>query len=370
MKSRPKPFVRIVAALLTGVALPVAAARPAVATPREQQWYLDRINVPQAHTVSLGEGVLIGMFLAGVDTSRPELAGRVRPGKYVGNRARVKDRPPGIDGGPSDADTGLAGLVVAAGGAGPLGVAPRAEIQPISHPVGEKRVSAALRWLVDHGAKVIDMSGGFSITDDVTAIDGIRYALANDVVVIMDARSADRLPDTATTGVLVVGGINEEGRRGSFGRIDLAAPGATLGLTGLTNFNTTTGYGPLPVPGDLQASAIVAGVAALVRSRHPDLNAASVIDRLLNTARDAGPAGPDDTYGAGVVDAGAAVLSDRPPVTVNPLGDPGPPRESLLDRVGGGVAFAVAGLCCFLVVVAVVGVLLVLVRARRRHRAG
>ncbi|MEO3745256.1 S8 family serine peptidase [Plantactinospora sp. B5E13] len=366
--------IRIAAALLTAATLPFVAAGPAAAAPpRDQQWYLDRIGVPEAQTVARGDGVLVGMFLASVDTSRPELAGRIRPNKYVRANGTVDDRPESaVSTAGRERDTGLAGLVAAAGGDGPLGVAPRAEIQPINGPIGEGSVSVALRWLVDQGAKVIDMSGGFTVDDNVRAIDGIRYAVANDVVVIMDAEHADRLAEPATTGVLVVGGVNEAGERNgrtSFGsRIDLAAPGATLGLVGLTDPGANGGYGPITAAGDQQASAIVAGVAALIRSRSPELNAASVVDRLLHTARDAGPAGPDSSFGAGIVDAGAAVTSDRPAVTENPLGDPGPPEgESLLDRIGGTLTVVVASLCCLLVVVVVVG-LLILLRVRRRRR--
>ena len=55
------------------------------------------------------------------------------------------------------------------------------------------------------------------------------------------------------------------------------------------------------------AAPIVAGIVALVRAAHPDLDAANVINRVIATARDVGPAGADFTYGYGLVDAAAAV---------------------------------------------------------------
>ncbi|GIF00001.1 S8 family serine peptidase [Paractinoplanes rishiriensis] len=340
--------------LLAAVAAVVLAAPPSTAP--AGQWHLDRIGVPQAQAVSQGDGVLVGMFLASVDTTLPALGGRVRPGKYVGSGGEIKDRPASADTeAGKEASTALAGLVVAQGTGGVLGVAPRAEIQPINGPVGEEKVSQALRWLTDQGAKVIDMSGGFTVDKDTKSIDGVNYALSKNVVVILDARQADRLDRDATTGVLVVGGVTEKGERDSGdsfdSRIDLSAPGATLGLQGVT--------GPVAAQGDQQASAITAGVAALILAKDPQLSAPSVLDRLIGTAKDAGPAGKDSTFGAGVVDAAAAVTADRVPVAENPLGDPGPPEGDGLPVILVGAAVAVAA-------VLLVVVLWLVLRRRRR----
>ena len=73
------------------------------------------------------------------------------------------------------------------------------------------------------------------------------------------------------------------------------------------------------------AAPIVAGVAALVRSAHPDLNAANVINRLIRTATPAAGATsvPDPLYGYGLVDAAAAVNAVVPVVDQNPMGSLG-----------------------------------------------
>ncbi|HTJ35734.1 MAG TPA: S8 family serine peptidase, partial [Dactylosporangium sp.] len=57
------------------------------------------------------------------------------------------------------------------------------------------------------------------------------------------------------------------------------------------------------------AAAIVSGVLALIWSKYPGLDADGVVDRLLRTARDAGPPGRDDQFGAGVVDPYAALTA-------------------------------------------------------------
>lgn len=62
------------------------------------------------------------------------------------------------------------------------------------------------------------------------------------------------------------------------------------------------------------ATAIVAGAAALIRSRYPDLPAQEVAHRLTATAIDKGPPGRDDEYGYGVIDLVAALTADVPPL--------------------------------------------------------
>lgn len=66
--------------------------------------------------------------------------------------------------------------------------------------------------------------------------------------------------------------------------------------------------------GTSDATAIVAGAAALVRSKYPYLPASEVVHRLTATAVDKGPPGRDDEYGYGVIDLVAALTADVPPL--------------------------------------------------------
>jgi subtilisin family serine protease len=65
------------------------------------------------------------------------------------------------------------------------------------------------------------------------------------------------------------------------------------------------------VAGTSQAAPHVAGIAALLVSL--GLRGQAAADRILATATDAGAAGPDDVYGAGIANARAAVAGLKPP---------------------------------------------------------
>jgi len=65
---------------------------------------------------------------------------------------------------------------------------------------------------------------------------------------------------------------------------------------------------------------LVAGGAALIRSKYPELKAPDVINRILKTARDTGAAGVDNLYGYGIINANAAVNNPVASVSENPLG--------------------------------------------------
>ena len=72
--------------------------------------------------------------------------------------------------------------------------------------------------------------------------------------------------------------------------VDVVAPGtglAALGITGTGQFNAT---------GTQYAAAFVAGEAALVRARYPDLTAAQVVHQIETTADQIGPTAPSASF--------------------------------------------------------------------------
>lgn len=359
-----------VAVALAGTVLPAA---PALASPRDQQWYLDEMHVTEAHRVTRGDGVTIGLLTNGLPAAHPDLDGRVLPamrrkgGLFGGIEKAPADYP--LDDPPAVAEMGL---MVARGGPGLLGVAPDAKVQPVICPGLADDTDICLRWLVDHGADVIDLS--HAVFPDLDAgFDGIRYALAKDVVVVMALEDGTQLPAGQRKGVLLVGGLERGGKVPADATVakdvSVRAPGGgPIGSTAENRVVTIDpsspgGYGtPVTFDGDRAAAALVTGVVALVRAKDPGLDAPSVIDRVLRTAKDLGPSGRDDTFGYGMVDAAAAATATTAPVAANPLGDPGKPDTEWItwQRV-------VAAGAVVLLLGAIAAAVLV-VRSRRRRR--
>lgn len=210
---------------------------------------------------------------------------------------------------------------------GIVGVAPAADLLAISlwiegpgsgpNPAGipvDEQVPKAVHWAVDNGADVINMSLGSTSTAWPESWDeAFLYAEQNDVVIIAAAGNRagglTQVGAPATIpGVLAVAGLDRAGRASAEASsegisIAVAAPSENLvgGLPGglYADWSGTSGAAPL-----------VSGVAALIRSRYPELSAAEVVNRIVDTARDAGEPGFDTLYGYGVLDVAAAVGKD------------------------------------------------------------
>ncbi len=120
-------------------------------------------------------------------------------------------------------------------------------------------------------------------------------------------------------GVLTVAGVDENGTASW----DASAQGITIGVAAPSEslVGVVPGGGHVIWSGTSGATPIVAGIVALVRAAHPDLDADNVIQRVVATADDAGPPGADFSYGYGLVDATQAVSAEVATVTENPMGD-------------------------------------------------
>ncbi|UMB71894.1 type VII secretion-associated serine protease mycosin [Mycobacterium paraterrae] len=141
--------------------------------------------------------------------------------------------------------------------------------------------------------------------------------------------------------------------------VGIAAPGTdVVGLSPRDDSLVNAIDGPdnsLLVPaGTSFSTAIVSGVAALVRAKYPNLSAHQIIDRLIRTAR-APARGVDNQVGHGIVDPVAALTWDVPEGSVLPKDSakplklpPAPPPRNMVPvwvAAGGlGGALILAGL--------------------------
>jgi subtilisin family serine protease len=285
---------------------------------RPHQWGLDLIHADAAHSVSTGAGAMVAVVDTGIDASHPDLAGRVGPGiDFVDGDATPQD-----DNGHG---THVSGIIAAdaGNGVGVDSVAPGATIMPVrvldgSGSGGASTVAQGIDWATEHGADVINLSlgstlplPGLGVPDDISA--AVQRAVDHGVIVVA-ASGNDGLPfcenSTAQGKVLCVGAVDKRGARtfySSFGQgLGLVAPGgSTLPGTDEDVLSTFNDGGYQELAGTSQATPHVSGVAALLVSK--GIRGQAAVQRILATATDLGPPGPDAQYGAGLVNAQAAV---------------------------------------------------------------
>lgn len=294
----------------------VLAPRPAAAQEPHDQ--LAELGAAEAWQYSTGDGVTVAVLDSGVDGEHPDLAGRVLPGTDL-----VDGSTDGrVD--PVGHGTAVASLVAGAGDPG-TGLAPDASILPVRVLDEQNRyrsaatVAEGVIWAVEHGAEVINLSLGGARESPVLA-DALAYAMDRDVVVVACTGNAtgDEYQEVwypaREPGVVAVSGL-----AGSEGwRLSLTGPETVLGAPAVVT-GAQAGGGYREARGTSFSAALVAGAAALIRARWPELPAADVVNRLVATARDVAAPGRDPVSGFGAVDPVAALTREVPAVAANPL---------------------------------------------------
>ncbi|MEU8181833.1 type VII secretion-associated serine protease mycosin [Micromonospora sp. NPDC049047] len=330
----------LVAAFSTVVTLAaptMLASSPSPATPaaliRDKQWHLAYLRATEAQKVSRGSGVIVAVPDTGVDP-HPDLRNNLLPGKDT--------IPGGVGDGRRDLDshgTSMAGLIAAhgqGGNSGALGIAPEAKILPIfdSPPGGNGEpddLAQGIEFAIANGADVISISSVGSSSSRLR--QAVRAARESNIVIVAGVGNLPRDQTigypASEEGVIAVGGIGRDGLHAAISvtgpRVDVAAPAVDIYSTSYDGkYSKGTGTS--------SATAIVAGAAALIRSKYPHLPAREVAHRLTATAIDKGAPGRDDEYGYGVIDLVAALTADVPPLGF----------ESVTASAGAGPTTAVA----------------------------
>ena len=182
------------------------------------------------------------------------------------------------------------------------GIAANVKIMPIrAVPNGDERdkdIACAIKYAVDNGAKIINMSFGKYYSPDKKLVDdALNYALSKDVLLIHaagnDSKNSDKelsfpnrelISDSIVPNWIEVGassfsgGKNLIGSFSNFGKtkVDLFAPGVDI-------YSTIPDNKYVNESGTSMASPTVAGVAAVIRGYFPELKADEVKAVLMKT---------------------------------------------------------------------------------------
>ena len=317
----------VVAASVLLIAQPAAADQV-----RDREYWLSEYGFSDAWDTTRGAGVTVAVIDTGVDGSHQDLTGTVLGGTDVSGVGRADGQKPVGDG--SAHGTLVGSLIAGHGhgdGAGVIGVAPEAKLLSVSVGFGvgtsssDDQIAEAVRWSVDNGADVINMSLTRNTLDwPESWDDAFLYAMQQDVVVV--AAAGNRGSGTTEVGapatmpgVLTVAGVDQQGQA-SF---DASSQGITISVSAPSEalVGAAPGNEYYEWAGTSGAAPLVSGMVALVRAAHPELDANNVINRVITTARTPGVAVPSPIYGFGLIDAAAAVAASVEPVTANPMGD-------------------------------------------------
>lgn len=335
----------------------LAAAVPATASTNDpyfaDQWGLAKVRAEQAWQTTTGTGALVAVLDSGVDLTHPDLDGNlvtyqdadfVEPdGTCTGNAKRGRVC---VQDGAQDANghgTHVAGIVAAEAnnGTGVAGVAPGAKVLPVRVLDAEgsgtaEQLAAGVRYAADKGADVINLSLGWltgqgEVLNIIGGLDPVYaafdYARARGVVIVVAAGN-DSGPlcaePAAAPNVVCVGATDPDDLRSYYSNGDatmtknfLVAPGGRGGLfceedilsTYLRGAETFCGpaNGYEAIAGTSMATPFVSGVAGLLASK--GLTSTQIVACLLSSADDLGVPGHDPVFGAGRLNAAAAVTS-------------------------------------------------------------
>lgn len=271
------------------------------------QYMHDTVDSYAAWGVTTGKGVTVAILDSGVMANHEDLPNVTRIEVFY------KNDPLGLD----DAighGTHVAGIISAAmgNGKGGAGIAPGVKLLSlrIANDKGsstDAKLICGLQAAVKAGAQIVNISLGGPAYSAVfqKAINEATEAGVT-VVAAMGNDGTNCLNYPAgydnVIGVVSVDRTNNRASGSSYGTWgDVAAPGASI-------YSTTDNGSYGPKSGTSMASPVVAGVAALYKSVHPDATPAQITARLKATATKGG-----SDLGAGIVNA-AAALSEKPDI--------------------------------------------------------
>jgi hypothetical protein len=355
----PRPVIMTTAIGLVAAWAALGSVPASADQVRQGEWWLgaNGMHVTQAQQISQGAGVTIALLDTGVDAAQADIAGSVITGPDL---TKSGEKPGsqfyGIHG------TAMASLIVGHGHGpgntdGILGVAPAAKLLSIRVNLDSgdplladsaivsglpSAIAAGITYAVNNGAQVIDLpldpgqspstlvatptpapTPGTPLTPTETAAQtaaggspaeraAVAYAVSKGVVLVAPAgdngagNDAQNFP-ADYPGVISVGAFDSDFIKAPFTShrpyVTLTAAGSGMPAaipTGYTTVSSTSA-----------ASAIVTGIAALIKSQYPQLTPAQVTQALTSSTVFRPPGGMSDGSGHGTADAARALAAAK-----------------------------------------------------------
>jgi hypothetical protein len=283
-------------------------------------WGNDMVNAPEAWARGYtGQGVTVAVIDSGVDISHQDLSNNIwgNTGEIASNGIdddgngytddvygwnfgigqNNNNVLPGTSSSGQGHGTHVAGTIAAANnGIGMTGVAYNSRIMAIRMGDVDSQgrftnggnLAQAIRYAVDNGARVINMSLGWS---DSTALrDALAYAASRNVITVSAAgNSSLSSPGTpayyATQYGLSVGAVDSSRTIASFSnRAGTNSSMQHVMAPGVNVYSTVPGNGYASYSGTSMAAPHVAGVVALMLGANPNLTHAQVRSILTSSA--------------------------------------------------------------------------------------
>ncbi len=277
------------------------------------------IRAPQGWVMATGSpAVTIAILDTGVYAGHPDLGAKLVAGYDFVNG----DADPADDHGHGTRAAGIA-AALSNNGEGIAGISWGARIMPVkvlgaSASGTYANVAAGIRFAVDNGARVINLSLG-GPSGSQTLLNAVTYGVAQGAVLVASAGNSGGalFYPAAYPDVIAVGATDQNNQRSASSsrgpQLDLAAPGVGI-------YTTQLGGGYTYESGTSAAAPFVSGAAAILIGIPGNGFSAVVEEQLKLGARDLGAPGFDEDYGWGLLQLDGALRAAglTPPPTATP----------------------------------------------------